>query len=346
MFLALLQDNAINDKHVTSVYALIVSTFFAVLLGKKLYYRFTTNQEYIILPRLQTNGISSVSMITAMNIALIITISMLSNQMMGWLFKIYPGARFLVENILIKIGGILFGPIIGAFIGFSTDLLTVILTSSVLNYGYFVSAIMNGFLGGLINLLIRMKDPKKYQPAGLAAAMAIGSLIYLGILLFSNHGGDSLYRVQFLSLSFSLPWSLIFIFVTFMLSIALTYLWISVLAVNRVNEEEFKDVAWVHKYAKLYEFFLIFVVNCAIYLIVDIIALPLFDIKLSALPYEQFLVARIVTSIPSVILFTNIIWYIYQLHNDIRGNLATQKNPTWGLMPIKKKEKRVLPVLL
>lgn len=346
MFLALLQDNAISDKHVITIYALIISTFFAVLIGKKLYYRFTTNQEYIIIPKLETHGISSVSMITAMNIALIITISMLSNQMMGWLFKIYPGARFLVENILIKIGGILFGPIIGAFIGFSTDLLTVILTSSVLNYGYFVSAIMNGFLGGLINLLIRMKDPKKHKPAILAGAMAIGSLIYLGILLHSNHGGDSLYRVQFLSLSFSLHWALIFVFVALMLSVALIYLWISVLAFNRVNEEEFRDVAWVHKYSKMYEFFLIFVVNCSIYLIVDAVALPLFDIKLSALPYEQFLVARIVTSIPSVILFTNIIWYIYKLHTDIRGNLADQKSPTWGLMPLKQKEKKILPVLL
>ncbi|AEW45386.1 Putative asparty/glutamyl-tRNA amidotransferase, subunit C [Mycoplasma haemocanis str. Illinois] len=339
-------EHPINDKHATFVYFGIVFVYLVALLFKKLYYKALFGRQYIIIPQPQIKSISNISMLTAMNIALIITISMISNQMMSFLFKIYPGSRFLIENILIKMGGILFGPIIGIFIGFSTDLLTVILTSSVLNYGYFLSAIMNGFFGGIINNLIRMNKTNKNTPALIAGGMTIAGLIYLGILLKNNDGGDSRYTINLLSFSFGIKWSHILLFVSGLVGIVLYFLTISTMAINRLDEEEFKDTAWVHKYAKLYEFFLIFTTNCAIYLIVDMVSLPLFDVKLSSLPYEQFLIARIFTSIPSVIVFSNIMWYIYKLHNSVKGSILVHRNNESGLMPEPEKKRKLLPLVI
>jgi LytS/YehU family sensor histidine kinase len=55
---------------------------------------------------------------------------------------------------LIKIGGLLFGPIIGIFIGAATDILSVALTAGMFHYGYFIAAMLFGALSGFIRVFI------------------------------------------------------------------------------------------------------------------------------------------------------------------------------------------------
>jgi hypothetical protein len=55
---------------------------------------------------------------------------------------------------LIKIGGLLFGPILGLFIAALTDILTVALTAGMFHYGFFIVALAYGFFSGFICVII------------------------------------------------------------------------------------------------------------------------------------------------------------------------------------------------
>jgi LytS/YehU family sensor histidine kinase len=65
----------------------------------------------------------------------------------------------LIEGILIKLGGLVFGPIIGIFIGGITDIMTVLLTAGMFHYGYFIAALAYGFFAGIVrNIIVGKKN--------------------------------------------------------------------------------------------------------------------------------------------------------------------------------------------
>ncbi|GCE63642.1 hypothetical protein MHSWG343_06400 [Candidatus Mycoplasma haematohominis] len=340
--------SSLSSEHIAYSYVLTVVAYCLILAVRKIRLKKKQGLDFLIIPKLNIHGISGISMMTAMNIALIITISLLSNQIMGIFFKVYPGARFLIENILIKLGGILYGPLIGIFIGFTTDLLTVIFTSSVLNYGYFFSAMMNGFLGGLIHQIIKIQNDKgNSKKTASSIGLALVSLFFVGIVLSVNAEGKE-FSARILSFSISLHWGILFGTIFALTGIAIALLAISSFANKNVDNEKYNYKAWIHIMSKKYLFFLILVCNSAIYILIDIIALPMFDISLSTLPYEQFLICRIITSIPSVILFSYLIHYIYRLHSSISSrNSNDAKGMTVGVQPFKEEKKKdYLPKLI
>lgn len=337
----------IRNEHIIVYYVILVVLYCFLMIGRKFYFKYRRGISFAILPNLGIRNISSISMMTAMNIALIISISLLSNQIMGIFFKVYPGARFLIENILIKLGGILFGPWVGIFIGFSTDLLTVIFTSSVLNYGYFFAAMMNGFLGGLIHQIIYMKGKNQeslnIKKTICSIAFATVALFFVGIVLSANSLGRP-YNARILSLNVSMHWYTLFLLITVMVMVAMFCLVMSTFATLHVNDPKYNYKRWIRIMSEKYTFFLITMCNVVIYLLVDMIALPMFDVSLSSLPYEQFLVCRIIVSIPSVILFSYLIHYIYKLYINIKPASAMEITP-----PQKenaKRRKELLPRLM
>jgi LytS/YehU family sensor histidine kinase len=93
-------------------------------------------------------------MIISISISIVLLLVLSTAGLMGTLFKVYPGLRVTVESVMIKIGGLLFGPIIGLFIGAVTDILDVLLTAGMFHYGYFIAAIAYGFISGLIRSVI------------------------------------------------------------------------------------------------------------------------------------------------------------------------------------------------
>jgi len=83
-------------------------------------------------------------------------LTLLTSGFVGVFFKVYPSWRITIEGILIKVGGICFGPIIGVFIAGITDLLTVTLTSGMFHVGYFMSALYLGLGAGMIRTIFNI----------------------------------------------------------------------------------------------------------------------------------------------------------------------------------------------
>ena len=93
-------------------------------------------KRFYILPKVGIKGIASIAMVIAISISIIILLTVITADIMGVVFRAWPGTRITIEGMLIKIGGLMFGPFLGIFIGALTDLLSVALTAGVFHYGY------------------------------------------------------------------------------------------------------------------------------------------------------------------------------------------------------------------
>lgn len=133
-------------------FAFILTVILAASI-KKLFYRWRYKKRYYVFPKLSNKGIAYIAMAISIAVATILLLAFLTAGILAVIFRAYPGWRITIEGILIKIGGLFFGPIIGIFIGAMTDILTVVLSAGSFHYGYFVIAIVYGFIGGLIRWL-------------------------------------------------------------------------------------------------------------------------------------------------------------------------------------------------
>jgi hypothetical protein len=150
----------------TSIHALLIFLAFfiaviASILVRKFYYFFRYNKRVYVFPRINVKGIANVAMIISIATAVLLLLTFVSGGLLGVMFRAYPGLRVTIEGILIKIGGLLFGPIIGVFIGVTTDLLSVALTAGMFHYGYFLAAIMYGLLSGIVRTILNITEGKQ-----------------------------------------------------------------------------------------------------------------------------------------------------------------------------------------
>ena len=123
---------------------------------KKIYYRFYKYKRYYIFPRIGVKGITNIAMTISLSISIILLLTVITSGLLGILFRAYPGWRVTIEGLLIQLGGLLFGPIVGLFIGGLTDLLSIALTAGMFHYGYFIASLAYGLFSGLIRMLISL----------------------------------------------------------------------------------------------------------------------------------------------------------------------------------------------
>jgi len=72
---------------------------------------------------------------------------------------------------------LLFGPIIGLFIGACTDLLSVALTAGMFHYGYFIAAMCYGLFAGLVRSLINVTHGKQVEFVGISTIIILAVMI-------------------------------------------------------------------------------------------------------------------------------------------------------------------------
>lgn len=174
----------VNNNQPALSQGAVLLTFFGFILilflaglAKKIWYRYALKKRYYIIPRTQIKGIANIAMVISMATAIIFSVTILSANGLGIIFRAYIGTRLTIEGILIKIGGLLFGPFLGIFIGAFTDLLTVILTSGIFHYGFFISAMGYGLLSGLVKTIIVLSKNHNFSLAVLNSFL----LLILGL---------------------------------------------------------------------------------------------------------------------------------------------------------------------
>jgi LytS/YehU family sensor histidine kinase len=192
---------ALSLNQVIIVFFAFVALIVFISVIKKIHYRYILGKRYYIFPRVSAKGIANISMIISITVAIIILLTIVTAGTMGILFKAYPGARILIEGILINIGGLLFGPVIGLFIGGLTDLLTVLLTAGMFHYGYFVAAIAFGLFGGLVRTCLNISKHNNLKFLLLSSLMLIVAAVIICLNLYfdkteNNSFGGSMFGIN------------------------------------------------------------------------------------------------------------------------------------------------------
>ena len=287
---------------------LIFLAFIIVLLVtaliRKLYYYFKYKKRFYIIPRVSVKGISIIAMVISISIAIIVLLTFATADVMAIVFRAWPGTRVTLEGILIKIGGLLFGPIIGIFIGAMTDLLAVALTAGVFHYGYLIAAMAYGLIGGLIRSFFAVAKNKKINFAIISTVIL--SILTVGMFIYFETASSNLDSVTIPILGSISKNVILWYIVGFCLS-CIALIWICYAIQTIQDKKKKKNWTWFNSFVPV----LVASIMCE--LVVNIIMLPSFDAELSTIPFEQWVVIRGLLLVPMTLLNIAIIFPIFKI---------------------------------
>ena len=285
-----------------------------ILISKKLYFRFKLKKVFYIIPRLSTTGIASVGMILSLSITVMLLLITFSAGIFSLVFRLWAGTRIIFEGILIKIGGLMFGPIIGICLGAAIDLLTITYTGGIFHYGYFISAILFGLFGGLIRMIITSQ--KSSTNLRFCLFSSLFTLLIVGvsafIIWYSNIDNVSLqYVVSIMSIDISISLETIISLIIVIPCSGLVILWLCYF-INRYQLKKNPDKKdWFIYFAP------VFIVVMVTEVVVNVVFMPTFDATISPLGYQAWLAIRLLLLCPMILLNVIIILPIYKIINPL-----------------------------
>lgn len=317
----------VQGLNVGQAILVFVGFFIALLVAaliKKIYYSIRYKKRFYIIPRVSVKGIANIAMVISISIAIIILLTVISADLLNVVFRAWPGTRVTLEGILIKIGGLLFGPFIGMFIGAMTDLLAVALTAGVFHYGYLIAAMAFGLIGGLIRVIYSFSKKREFQFAVYSTIITV--IIAVCISLFLYYGvNTSVFKLSFLGVHLAIKKiDMVLILIAFFV-LAILSIWIA-LSIYKAMKKKHpeKKIDWFNAFAPV---LVTIILSGAI---VDVLMMPSFDAQISSLNYEQWISIRVVLFIPMVVLNLIVIYPIFKIvvpliHYDYSKDLVEDK---------------------
>ena len=110
------------------------------------------------------------------------------------LLNLGAGLRITFENLPIIMGGMMFGPIIGACIGAAADLVSSLATGQDINFLITLGALSVGLFSGLVSkFIVKKNGVLKFVIADISAQV-IGSMIIKTAVLYTMFGSIVLFR--------------------------------------------------------------------------------------------------------------------------------------------------------
>ena len=205
----------------------------------------------------------------------------------------FPSVRFSISEIPIFLAGSLFGPVYGAMVGFASDIISFMLTSSgAYHFGFTLNAILVGFIPGVVFYLIRKKDMTiafgKVNKI-LAGVALIGALVYINFI-----GINELDEVMIVM---GMPINVILSILMILLVIALSFVVVKLKKVYS-NHEGFYSI---NK--------LIFIA-CINYIAINLMLTPIWLLQLYNIPIVASVSVRIFKSLIDVPLQVIVIYSI------------------------------------
>ncbi|MCF1349235.1 hypothetical protein [Ureaplasma urealyticum] len=304
------QGNGINSWQSILIFLAFLIVFIIFTIIKKIYYSIRFQKRFYIIPKTSVKGISNIAMVISISVAVIILLTVLSANTASVIFRAWPGTRVTLEGILVKIGGLLFGPILGIFIGAMTDLLSVAMTAGVFHYGYLIAAMAYGLIGGLIRIILTTSK-KKDLPFAIYSSIAtilIGVAIAL-FLYFAPGIGDKGFNIQLFGFDIKIARTLMIGIILGFFLLSIIVVWFSLLIkylLNHKNKNKAKS-NWFIIFAP------VLVTILLTEAVVNVLMMPSFDAELSSLKYTQWLSIRAVLFVPMVVLNLLIIYPIFKI---------------------------------
>ncbi|MGL4948042.1 MAG: hypothetical protein ACRC42_01510 [Mycoplasma sp.] len=286
-----------------------IGLIFAFLLSKKLYFRYIKKKRYFIFPKVSTRGIANIGMILALSISVILLLILVTANMASMVFRLWAGTRIIIEGILIKIGGLLFGPIIGMCLGAAVDLLTITYSGGLFHFGYFLSAILFGMMGGLIRMLMVSNKDKQFRfvlMANIVTAFAI-AISLVPILL---NPLDS-YSFTLMNFTIKMTRDLVLGLLVIFPAVGMGIIWGCYFLQKYQLKKKPDSKPWFKSFAP------VFITILITEIVINVVIMPFFDAQVSTLGYEAWVAIRLALLIPMVLLNCIVIIPVFKIVNPI-----------------------------
>ncbi|WP_027063526.1 ECF transporter S component [Mesoplasma seiffertii] len=125
--------------------------------------------------KFNTRNITYISMMVAVSVAITVVISLTLP------ITVFPPIRVAFEGIMIKITGMIFGPIVGIIVGLATETLTMMFVPSYIHVAYFLVAIGFGFWSGLCSYAFKWVGKRRIFSISLITGVIV---LFTGIMWF------------------------------------------------------------------------------------------------------------------------------------------------------------------
>ena len=237
----------------------------------------------------------------------------------------FPTARIAFEGVLVKLTGLLFGPIIGMITGAVTEFLVTLLRPSYLHWGYTLAIILYGLLGGIAHYIKQVKLHQVMLSNFLIAGIIFVAMIIGTVLIYSISGNE----IKVIGPIYLPKWFAAIMLISASSLSLLFALFIPLYLKARGFNNELVEISPILLLAVLTEYF------------VAITIIPIADVQTLGLNYIVTLVPRIVIAPFEIIANTFVIYTVYKLlgpiistsekHNqksDLSGFWFSKKNLT------------------
>ncbi|AJM71604.1 ECF transporter S component [Mycoplasma yeatsii] len=144
-------------SHNLAYFSLIVTVsaifiYFIFQFSKRFIRNYKNGFVYNEKIKFNTKKITYISMMVAVSVSITTVISLTIP------ITVLPPIRIAFEGVMIKITGMIFGPIIGLIVGIVTEALTLMFVPSYIHIGYLVVAFSFGFWAGMTAYSFRLKN--------------------------------------------------------------------------------------------------------------------------------------------------------------------------------------------
>lgn len=307
-------DHSLSPGKAILIFVAFLIVLLLTAIIKKIYYRVRYKKRFYILPRVSVKGIANIAMVIAISITVIMLLTIITADLFNVVFRAWPGTRVTIEGILIKIGGLLFGPFLGLFIGAMTDLLTVAMTAGVFHYGYLIAAMAYGLISGVIREIFAYTKKKDIHSAIWSTViLAIVDIAVVMFLWWQSDKGIGIYAINFLGLHVELKGYIMMSIIGSFIALGIVVVWISY-AIRKYQLKKEKTFGTIYKKSNWYSTFVVALVAIIICdALVNVLMMPSFDSQISSLGYVQWVAIRAVIFIPEILLNILIIYPIFKI---------------------------------
>lgn len=307
-----------------AIFLAFLISLIVVSIVKKIYYYAKYKKRFYILPRVSIKGIANISMIIAISIAIIILLTIATADLFNVVFRAWPGTRVTIEGVLIKIGGLLFGPFLGLFIGAMTDLLTIALTAGVFHYGYLVAAMAYGLISGIVSEIFKSTKNRIWWKAILGTViLIICNLILTAFFIWQTNNFTIAFSISLFGKHFNIDVRILLGVLCGFVLLGITVVWI-VLVIAKKKMAKNNSLGLTEASianSKIYNWYsstiIVLVISVVCNSIINLLILPSFDAELSSIQYNEWVILRSLLFIPEVIFNCAIIIPIYRIVSPI-----------------------------
>lgn len=307
-----------------AIFLAFLISLIVISLFKKIYYFFRYKKRFYIIPRTSIKGIANISMIIAISIAIIILLTIATADIFNVIFRTWPGTRVTIESVLIKIGGLLFGPFLGVFIGAMTDLLTVALTAGVFHYGYLVAAMAYGLISGFVSEIFISSKKRIWWKAILSSGVLMFCILIVSLFfMLPSNNFTQIFEFSIFSFNISIDPKILISIIDGFIFLGVLIIWVIFIIdiekrkkINKFETEE-KETKLIKLYDWHSSIMIVLVISIVTDSLINLLIMPSFDAELSTIKYSEWVLLRSIIFIPEVIFNCLIMVPIYKIVHPI-----------------------------